>query len=104
MALTKFHFELIGYASRSYGAEVVRSLRRGTHSLSGNNSKYLRQNIRTMSSNNSSGGSGKALTMDNLNPHVIALEYAVRGPLVIRAGEIEKEIEKVCAKKTFTDA
>lgn len=35
------------------------------------------------------------LTMDNLNPNVIVMEYAVRGPLVIRAGEIEKELEKV---------
>lgn len=33
--------------------------------------------------------------MENLNPNIIKLEYAVRGPLVIRAAEIEKEIEKV---------
>lgn len=35
------------------------------------------------------------LTLDNLNPNVKVMEYAVRGPLVIRAGEIEKELEKV---------
>ncbi|CAH1968291.1 unnamed protein product [Acanthoscelides obtectus] len=35
-----------------------------------------------------------SLTLDNLNPNVKVLEYAVRGPLVIRAGEIEKELEK----------
>ncbi|CAB3222031.1 unnamed protein product [Arctia plantaginis] len=101
MVLTKFHFELFSYASRSYGAEVVRSFRRGTHSLSRNNSKFLLQNIRTMSSSsnpNAEAGSGKALTIDNLNPNVKALEYAVRGPLVIRAGEIEKEIEKGAQK------
>ncbi|XP_044735259.1 alanine aminotransferase 2-like isoform X2 [Chrysoperla carnea] len=34
------------------------------------------------------------LTLDNINPCVIKLQYAVRGPLVIRASEIEKEMEK----------
>ncbi|XP_044755931.1 alanine aminotransferase 1-like [Coccinella septempunctata] len=36
----------------------------------------------------------KNLTLDTLNPCVKVMEYAVRGPLVIRAGEIEKELEK----------
>lgn len=35
------------------------------------------------------------LTMDSINPNVIKMEYAVRGPLVIRAGEIEKELKQV---------
>lgn len=35
------------------------------------------------------------LTLDSINPNVIKMEYVVRGPLVIRAGEIEKEIAKV---------
>lgn len=37
----------------------------------------------------------KAITMENINPNILKLEYAVRGPLVIRAAEIEKELEKV---------
>lgn len=37
----------------------------------------------------------KAITIDNINPNILKLEYAVRGPLVIRAAEIEKELEKV---------
>ena len=37
----------------------------------------------------------KTLTMKNLNPHVIEVEYAVRGPIVIRAAEIEKELKTV---------
>lgn len=37
----------------------------------------------------------KAITMENINPNIVKLEYAVRGPLVIRAAEIEKELEKV---------
>ncbi|XP_064610440.1 alanine aminotransferase 2-like [Liolophura sinensis] len=34
----------------------------------------------------------KVLSIDNMNPHVKTMEYAVRGPIVIRAGEIEKEL------------
>lgn len=37
----------------------------------------------------------KTLTMENLNPHVIEVEYAVRGPIVLRAAEIEKDIKSV---------
>ena len=32
------------------------------------------------------------LTVDNINPNIKAMEYAVRGPLIIRAHEIEKEL------------
>ncbi|KAM8720068.1 hypothetical protein ACLKA7_006166 [Drosophila subpalustris] len=42
----------------------------------------------------------KCLNVDNINPNFIVMEYAVRGPLVIRAGEIEKELEKG-VKKPF---
>ena len=35
------------------------------------------------------------VTLDNLNPCIKTMEYAVRGPLVIRAVEIEKEIQSV---------
>lgn len=37
----------------------------------------------------------KALTLETMNPHIIVMQYAVRGPLMIRAGELEKELEKV---------
>ena len=37
----------------------------------------------------------KSLTMENLNPRVIEVEYAVRGPIVIRAAEIEKQLKHV---------
>ncbi len=37
----------------------------------------------------------KTLTMDTLNPQVKAVEYAVRGPIVIKAGEIERYLEEV---------
>ncbi|KAJ8715840.1 hypothetical protein PYW08_013125 [Mythimna loreyi] len=50
--------------------------------------------VRTMASQR------KTLTLETLNPNIKTLEYAVRGPLVIRAAEIEKELEKG-AKKPF---
>lgn len=37
----------------------------------------------------------KTLTLDTLNPQVKAVEYAVRGPIVIKAGEIERYLEEV---------
>lgn len=37
----------------------------------------------------------KCVTLENMNPHIKTMEYAVRGPLVIRATEIEKELEQV---------
>lgn len=47
-------------------------------------------NTRTMAS--------KSLTIENINPNILKLEYAVRGPLVIRAAEIEKELQKGAQK------
>lgn len=42
-----------------------------------------------------SGENRKVLRLDNMNPNIIKMEYAVRGPLVIRASAIEKELEQV---------
>ena len=45
----------------------------------------------------------RTLTMESLNPHVKAVEYAVRGPIVIKAGEIEKDLQQVSSlNKHFT--
>jgi hypothetical protein len=40
----------------------------------------------------------KFLNIDNLNPCVKNVQYAVRGKIVIRANELEKELEleQVC--------
>ncbi|KAF7634712.1 Aminotran_1_2 domain-containing protein [Meloidogyne graminicola] len=35
----------------------------------------------------------RVLTVDTINPNVITMEYAVRGPIVIRAVELEKQLE-----------
>ncbi|KAA0723536.1 Alanine aminotransferase 2 [Triplophysa tibetana] len=40
----------------------------------------------------------KILSMETLNPHVKAVEYAVRGPIVIKAGEIERCLEEGVTK------
>ncbi|XP_060694088.1 alanine aminotransferase 2 [Hemiscyllium ocellatum] len=44
----------------------------------------------------------RVLTIANMNPQVRATEYAVRGPIVIKAGEIEKELQQG-AQKPFTE-
>ena len=41
----------------------------------------------------------RVLTVENINPNVKNMEYAVRGPIVIRAGEIEKELSQVWRKR-----
>ncbi|XP_047423735.1 alanine aminotransferase 2-like [Mugil cephalus] len=45
---------------------------------------------------------GKVLTLDNMNPYVKRVEYAVRGPIVQRAVQIEKEL-KEGVKKPFSE-
>ena len=35
----------------------------------------------------------KVLTIESMNERVKAVQYAVRGPIVIRAGEIEAELK-----------
>lgn len=40
----------------------------------------------------------KCLNLEDINPNVKVMEYAVRGPLVIRGSEIEKELEQVGRK------
>lgn len=44
----------------------------------------------------------KTLTMATLNPQVKAVEYAVRGPIVIKAGDIERRLQQVsCSPAAF---
>lgn len=51
-------------------------------------------------STSSSNMSAATVTLDNMNPCIKKMEYAVRGPLVIRATAIEKEIQ-AGVKKPF---
>lgn len=40
----------------------------------------------------------KVLTIDTMNPTVKKVEYAVRGPIVQRAVELERELSEVCTR------
>uniref|UniRef100_F7FD07 Alanine aminotransferase 1 n=1 Tax=Ornithorhynchus anatinus TaxID=9258 RepID=F7FD07_ORNAN len=44
----------------------------------------------------------KVLTLESMNPWVKRVEYAVRGPIVVRALELEKELQQG-VKKPFTE-
>lgn len=44
---------------------------------------------------------GKVLTLESMNQNVRKMKFAIRGALEVRAGEIAKEIEKVCLVQTF---
>ncbi|XP_048866658.1 alanine aminotransferase 2-like isoform X1 [Brienomyrus brachyistius] len=55
-----------------------------------------------MSENGVASRRGKVLTVDTMNPRIKRVEYAVRGPIVQRAVQIEKEL-KEGAKKPFTE-
>lgn len=56
-----------------------------------NQSNYFSTASTTMNNLNISEQKS-TLTLNNINQNVITMEYAVRGPLVIRAGAIEKEL------------
>lgn len=47
-------------------------------------------------SENGVASRAKVLTIDTMNPTVKKVEYAVRGPIVQRAVELEKELSQVC--------
>uniref|UniRef100_U5ER68 alanine transaminase n=1 Tax=Corethrella appendiculata TaxID=1370023 RepID=U5ER68_9DIPT len=58
------------------------------------------KNIRKMST--TTCNYQRCVTLDNINPAIKVMEYAVRGPLVIRATAIEKELEQG-VKKPFKE-
>lgn len=41
------------------------------------------------------GMHSRILTLESMNPRIRNVEYAVRGPIVIRAVELEKELQQV---------
>lgn len=47
-------------------------------------------------SENGVSSRAKVLTIDTMNPTVKKVEYAVRGPIVQRAVELERELSQVC--------
>ncbi|KAH8316099.1 hypothetical protein KR074_007393, partial [Drosophila pseudoananassae] len=81
-------------------AKTTRQQRIQTALLAANSSHSPLDARRSIATSPKMPSNDKSLNLDNINPNFIAMEYAVRGPLVIRAGEIEKELEKG-AKKPF---
>lgn len=61
-------------------------------------SPFLRLSVesRNFSTSQNMPSSQKVLNLENMNPNVRIMEYAVRGPLLIRATEIENELKTVC--------
>ncbi|VDM44388.1 unnamed protein product [Toxocara canis] len=57
--------------------------------------QLLRRSDRCISTTAALSGARKALTLDTMNPNVKGMEFAVRGPIVIRGGQIEKDLQKV---------
>lgn len=62
------------------------------------NLKFGQIGCRFFASTIMSGDSHHLLSLNSINPNVINMEYAVRGPLVIRATALEKEIKKGVSK------
>lgn len=94
MALSRFL--LVGQRQTSAAAfnNIARVCGLSTRfSTIGNSSNFNRQQTQSMATTSSSRRN--LLSLDSINPNVIKMEYAVRGPLVIRAGEIEKELAQV---------
>ena len=55
-----------------------------------------------MASRNMSSGAAlyqKVLSLDSMNPHIKKVEYAVRGPIVVKAAAIKRELEQVSDNK-----
>lgn len=61
----------------------------------GANNVILRTNNRDISTGQPHHQHQRVLTEDNVFENLVKMEYAVRGPLLIRALEIEKELSKV---------
>lgn len=51
--------------------------------------------------NGSSAAYQKVLTLDNMNPSIKNVQYAVRGPIVVRATQLQKELSEVFFYKTI---
>ncbi|XP_051884034.1 alanine aminotransferase 2 isoform X1 [Pristis pectinata] len=91
-----------GVCARHVGVEARPRLRPGGRDLAANlttaGTASALQDSRVAPARNGD----RVLNIGSLNPQVRATEYAVRGPIVIKAGEIEKELQQG-AQKPFTE-
>lgn len=89
----------VSYKSRCYRITLRHLSNRRVEFADQSSKKFLNVNVvkKRYKMNNYSSQSEKILTIDNMSSSVKKIEYAVRGPLVIRAVELQKELlEKVC--------
>lgn len=76
--------------------EVALLFKNGTSSKAKcQSSSYVKKIIQNRFYSSKMATDSKKITIEDMNPNILAMEYAVRGPLVIRAVEIEKELERV---------
>jgi len=54
-----------------------------------------KQLFNAMKTSTHAADSSKVLTLDSMNPNIKKVEYAVRGPIVVRAGALKKELQSV---------
>lgn len=77
---------------RQYHHQQSRSSNQSRSILLVDQQNNYSQRRRTIMTTN---GNKKLVTLESMNQNVIKMEYAVRGPLVIRATEIERELKEV---------
>ncbi|CAH0584574.1 unnamed protein product [Chrysodeixis includens] len=89
--------KLISFASRRVFTDLAVRPQRAALGFSGFLGLRERNtnlpNYRTMATTNTLS-SGVKLSVENMNQNVVKLQYDVRGPVVLRAGDIEQELKK----------
>ena len=81
------------------GHSTAASLFRGRHIGPGNRDllrRSLSASAGTMAAGQGDGGKRFFLNQGSINPHLKKVEYAVRGPVLDRAMEIDRDLAKVC--------
>lgn len=76
------------------GGQTVRFKAQGPARQCGGSKRYSTAEA-TVESRGNGEVRERTLTMETLNPNVKAVEYAVRGPIVIKAVELERGLQDV---------
>ncbi|XP_065210755.1 alanine aminotransferase 1-like [Planococcus citri] len=93
----------VSYKSRCYRITLRHLSNRRVEFADQSSKKFLNVNIVKKRYKMNNYSTERILTLDNMNSAVKKLEYAVRGPLVIRAVEIQKELLENKTSKPFKD-
>ncbi|KAM6458499.1 alanine aminotransferase 1 isoform 5-T5 [Liasis olivaceus] len=90
------------FLRRNLGTRYSCGSRSGTAEQGGQRGALRWQARQPGMAENGAAPQDKVLTLDSMNPHVRKVEYAVRGPIVARATQLQKEL-KQGARKPFTE-